>query len=191
MAKMTTTIAGISKPPSTICGGFIDLDGIWNNGFQCPIQQFVQYFCCGTDSYHYCCTPERFLSDINSYNDQISVSGQYQPSNHIIMDQSSNPSLIQHSKMVNKQFQQFQNVFLPIFLLTSSILFLIGLAIWFWLYKHKAFYATERDDDNEPNFSRRKTSQSLGSDLETKRRDSTHISLEQSTQQTSYPTTEV
>jgi hypothetical protein len=30
--KSTTTIITLSQPPSTICGGFIDVDGIWNNG---------------------------------------------------------------------------------------------------------------------------------------------------------------
>ncbi|CAF1015323.1 unnamed protein product [Adineta steineri] len=187
-----TTIIAISKPPSTICSGFIDIHGIWNNGFACPIQNSIQYFCCGTDNYHYCCTPDRFLSDIISYNDQIFISGQYQSSNHIVMDQTSSNSLINNSNIINKQFEQFQKVFLPIFLLTSSILFLVGLAIWFWLYKHKVFYATERDDTTERNPSRRKTSKSIhNNDLDKKRKESTRIPLEEQSEHTSYPSTEV
>ncbi|CAF0916603.1 unnamed protein product [Adineta ricciae] len=190
MARMTTTVEGISKPPSAICSGFIDVHGVWNNGFECPIQQLVQYFCCGSDNYHYCCTPERFLSDISSYNDQILISGQYQPSDYNAFNQTRAPSLVDHSKIVNKQFEQFQKIFLPIFLLTSSVLFLIGLAIWFWLYKHKAFYATERDYDSESNTVRRKTSQSIRNEVDVNRQDDSPASIEQS-RRTSYPTTEV
>jgi len=34
MMEMTTTdtTARLSQPPSTICGGFIDINGVWNNG---------------------------------------------------------------------------------------------------------------------------------------------------------------
>ena len=37
------------------------------------------------------------------------------------------------------------------FLLSSSILFVVGIDIWFWLYKHKAFYATEDNHLNKLN----------------------------------------
>lgn len=55
-------------------------------------------------------------------------------------------SLINNQKLINKQFQQFQKYFLPTFLLTTTILFLLGIALWFWLYKHKTYYAITRDD---------------------------------------------
>jgi hypothetical protein len=48
--------------------------------------------------------------------------------------------------MINKQFEQFQRYFLPVFLLTTTIFFLVGIAIWFWLYKHKTFYSLGEDD---------------------------------------------
>jgi hypothetical protein len=48
--------------------------------------------------------------------------------------------------MINKQFAQFQRYFLPVFLLTTTILFLVGIALWFWLYKHKTFYSLGQDD---------------------------------------------
>jgi hypothetical protein len=162
-----------------------------STGFACPIQNFVQYVCCGTDNYHYCCLSDHYSSDINSSNDPIYISGQYQPSDHIIMDQHSSSSLINNSNIINKQFEEFQRVFLPIFLLTSSILFLVGIAIWFWLYKHKAFYATERDDSNEQNHVVRRTSQSMANDPGTKRRESINLSMQQQSQRLSYPSTEV
>jgi len=28
----TATIIEVSKPPSTVCSGFIDVYGVWNNG---------------------------------------------------------------------------------------------------------------------------------------------------------------
>ena len=108
------------------------------------------------------------------------------------MDQSSSNSLINNSNIINKQFEEFQRVFLPIFLLTSSILFLVGIAIWFWLYKHKAFYATEREDSNgrNPVVVRRK-SQLMNNDTGTKKRESINLTMEQKSRRISYPSTEV
>ena len=35
-SESSTTVITINKPPNTICGGFIDVNGIWNNGqFDC------------------------------------------------------------------------------------------------------------------------------------------------------------
>lgn len=209
MMKMTTTTSSaLSKPPSTICGGYIDLNGVWNNGlffsinknelifvilffsigFACPVQNLVQYYCCGNDDEHYCCPPDRYLSELSNSDEILYISGQYQPTNHIVIDHNNRSLLIDHSKLINKQFEQFQKIFLPIFLLTSSILFLIGIAIWFWLYKHKAFYATERDDFNdEQTFVRRRSSPSLPN-----KQNSTHLIAErQSRRISSHPSTEV
>jgi hypothetical protein len=30
--KSSTTIIAFNKPPSTVCSGFIDVNGIWHNG---------------------------------------------------------------------------------------------------------------------------------------------------------------
>jgi len=187
----TTTIVNINKPLNTICGGFIDVNGIWNNGFACPIKNLVQYYCCGTDNYHYCCPYDDYLSEINSLNDQIYITGQYQPSSQIILDENTRNYLINKSNMINKQFEQFQKLFLPIFLLTSSILFLVGIAIWFWLYKHKAFYAIERDDLNEHNRVIARIIQPIPIDLGMKKRDSINLTMEEQSRQISHPSTEV
>lgn len=156
------------------------------------MQQFVQYFCCGTDHYHYCCSLNQSLSDITSVDDSVYVSGQYQSSDHLTIDRNSRSSLINHSNLVKRQFEQFQKLFLPIFLLTSSILFLIGIAIWFWLYKHKAFYATEHDDLEEGNpVETRRTSPSMNTDPLPKRRPSVTFTVPQQSQRMSYMSTEV
>jgi hypothetical protein len=151
----------------------------------------VQYFCCGTDNHHFCCPPDYYLTEINSYNDQIYISGQYQPSNQILIDENTRNLLIDKSNMINKQFEQFQKLFLPIFLLTSSILFLIGIAIWFWLYKHKAFYAVERDDLNEQNRVIIRRIQPIPQDHSTNKRASINLTMEQQSRQISHPSTEV
>jgi hypothetical protein len=93
--------------------------------------------------------------------------------------------------MINKQFEQFQKLFLPIFLLTSSILFLVGIAIWFWLYKHKAFYAMDQDDLTEENSVGRQPSQSILNDSLTKKRESINLTMEQKSRRMSHPSTEV
>lgn len=66
-------------------------------------------------------------------------------SSHFI-DFTTNPT---HLAMVAKRFDTFQRYFLPIFLLTTTILFLVGIAFWFWLYKHKQFYSLGNDDSIE------------------------------------------
>jgi hypothetical protein len=161
-------------------------------GFPCPLQNLVQYLCCGAENYHYCCPPDRYLSEINSSNEPIYISGEYQPSNYISIDQNSRIALIHNANIINKQFEQFQKVFLPIFLLTSSILFLVGIAIWFWLYKHKAFYAMEQDDLNEQKrVKRRSTSQSIRNDSLTKKRESINLTMQEQSRRMSHPSTEV
>ena len=206
MMEMTTTdtTARLSQPPSTICGGFIDINGVWNNGsfllylqkmsqflsigFACPIQNLVQYYCCGAEYEHFCCPPDRLSWELSNSDEAIYISGQYRPTNHIVIDQHQNRSvLIDHSKLIKQQFEQFQKIFLPIFLLTSSILFLIGIAIWFWLYKHKAFYATERDDvEKQENFVRRRSSIPLA-----QKRNSTIPIADRQSRRISRPSTEV
>ena len=37
------------------CPGFLDHDGIWNNGFECPAIGNEIRVCCGSDSHRYCC----------------------------------------------------------------------------------------------------------------------------------------
>lgn len=32
ITKRSTTIIPLNRPPSTTCGGYIDIHGIWNNG---------------------------------------------------------------------------------------------------------------------------------------------------------------
>lgn len=209
MFKSSSTMTVTStKSFTTVCGGYIDLDGIWNNGsfilftephrrivftvgFVCPMQQFVQYFCCGTDHYHYCCPLNQSISEINPTDDAVYLSGQYQSSDHFIIDRNSRSSLINHSNLVKRQFEQFQKLFLPIFLLTSSILFLIGIAIWFWLYKHKAFYATEQDDLEERNPIGRRTIPSMNNDPLPTKRPSVTFTLPQQSRPMSYISTEV
>ena len=156
------------------------------------MQEFIQYICCGTDYYHYCCPSNQSTSEIHSPDDVIYLSGQYQPSDHLIIDRNSRSSLISHSNLIQKQFEQFQRLFLPIFLLTSSILFLIGIAIWFWLYKHKAFYAAEQDDVEERHpVGRRTTIPSVHSDPLPKRRENVTFKLPEQSRRMSYPSTEV
>ncbi|CAF2408043.1 unnamed protein product [Rotaria sp. Silwood2] len=189
--KSSTTIIALDKSPSTICSGFIDINGIWNNGFVCPMQSFIQYFCCDTNTYHYCCSPDHYISEINSHHEQTYISGQYQPSNHTIVNQSHSNSFINNSKIIDKQFEQFQKIFIPIFLLSSSILFLIGIAIWFWLYKHKTFYATEQDNFNKQNRTPSRSSQSMFNNFLTKKEGNIHSTMERDFRQVSYSSTEV
>ncbi|CAF3412110.1 unnamed protein product [Rotaria sp. Silwood1] len=187
----STIIVPHGKSPNTICSGFIDINGIWNNGFVCPVQNFIQYFCCETNTYHYCCALDHYLSERNSHSEQTYMSGQYQPSNHIIINENYNNSFINRSNIIDKQFEQFQKVFIPIFLLSSSILFLIGIAIWFWLYKHKAFYAMERDNFNKKNQTSSRSSQSMFNNFLNKKENNIHINMKPDVQRISYPSTEV
>lgn len=129
----------ISRPPSIVCHGFLDSNGLWNNGFACPITNFIQYFCCGNDEHRYCCPPDRYVFEISSLNEFIS-SPSTNSNEHF-------RSTTQRT-IVDRQFERFQNYFLPIFLLTTTILFLIGIALWFWLFKHKVFYSIEQNDSS-------------------------------------------
>ncbi|CAF1076633.1 unnamed protein product [Rotaria sordida] len=186
-----TTIIALSKSPSIICNGFNDTNGIWKNGFACPMQNLVQYFCCNANTYHYCCSLDHYLSEINSHYEQNYITSQYKPSNHIIINQNRSNSFINTTKIIDKQFEQFQKIFIPIFLLTSSILFLLGIAIWFWLYKHKAFYAMEQDNFNKQNRTQATSSESTLNNIVPKKGNTIHLTMERSFRRISYPSTEV
>lgn len=151
----------------------------------------MQYLCCGAEHDHYCCPPDLFLAEISNSDEQFFIPGQYESSSHIVIDQNSRSSLINNSNIINKQFEQFQKVFLPIFLLTSSVLFLIGIAIWFWLYKHKEFYATEQEDSNEERHIVHRPSSAIRNDLSTKKRDSINLTMDRHSRRMSHPSTEV
>ncbi|CAF1355496.1 unnamed protein product [Rotaria magnacalcarata] len=189
--KNSTRIISLNKSPSIICNEFIDANGVRNKGFTCPIQNFVQYFCCNTNNYYFCCTPDRHLLKINSYHEPIYIAGQYQPSNQITLDRNYIDTLINNSRIINKEFILFQKLFLPIFLLSSSILFLIGIALWFWLYKHKVFYALEQDNFNKSNRTVRRTSQSMCNNPLSTKKNTMHLTMERKLRRISYPSTEV
>ena len=133
--------------------------------FPCPIEDSIQYFCCGTDTYRYCCPPDR-------YSFETRFSADYPEIQHRILTDAVSTSLINNQKLINKQFEQFQRYFLPVFLLTTTILFLIGIALWFWLYKHKTFYSLGQDDYIES----RSRAQS---DSMVSKRDSNHLTQSQ------------
>jgi len=88
--------------------------------------------------------------------------------------------------MINKQFEQFQRYFLPVFLLTTTIFFLVGIAIWFWLYKHKTFYSLGEDDIIESRTLQRTKNDSMTTQQETMNR-----TLEQQFRLFSHSSTEV
>ena len=125
------------------------------------------------------------------HSDQIYVPPSSYSSDHLLFD-TRTPSSDQPT-LVKKQFEQFQKLFLPIFLLTSSILFLVGIAIWFWLYKHKAFYALGRDELDERNrIVTRTASASVRHDPRRKKqRESINLTLEHPARRLSHPSTEV
>ena len=149
---MTTSLATrdlqFDRIPSTVCEGFFDINGSWNKGesilcskisvdpifslgFICPINNRIQYFCCGSDRHQYCCSSDRY-----------SFERAIQTSSSSIQVESFRTT----STMISKQFELFQRYFLPIFLLTTTILFLVGIALWFWLYKQKSLYSLGQDD---------------------------------------------
>ncbi|CAF1160433.1 unnamed protein product [Adineta ricciae] len=139
----TTTTTTINHSSHTVCNGFFHTNGTWNDGFICPIENSIQYICCGTDSYRYCCPPNvKIDSDLN-----FDVT--YSPILDNLLAHEISSALINNRKIMSKQFEEFQRYFLPIFLLSTTVLFLLGIAIWFWLYKHKAFYSLEQDDLTE------------------------------------------
>lgn len=117
----------------------IDYPFFFFSGFACPIKNSIQQFCCGTDYSRYCCSSDRYFFQTKSPMDGSKMH------HHVLTDEISN-SLLHNQRMINKQFEQFQRYFLPIFLLTTTILFLIGIALWFWLYKHKSFYSLAQGD---------------------------------------------
>eukprot|EP00092_Neocalanus_flemingeri_P023635 GFUD01025636.1.p1 GENE.GFUD01025636.1~~GFUD01025636.1.p1 ORF type:complete len:276 (-),score=89.38 GFUD01025636.1:112-939(-) len=48
---------GVAILGSEYCSGYIDILGTWNTGFYCPSSdETVNVFCCGSDTYKYCCT---------------------------------------------------------------------------------------------------------------------------------------
>jgi hypothetical protein len=142
-------------------------------GFNCPIENLIQYFCCGTDTHRYCCSPDRYTFEMRSYIDSDSVLDYPQAYSHIPTDEIG-ISLINHQKMISKQFEQFQRYFLPIFILTTTILFLVGIALWFWLYKHKTFYSLGQDDSIESRSSHRTHLDSIS-----RQRESRNLALKQ------------
>ena len=158
---------------------------VYSTGFACPVRNFVQYLCCGTENDHYCCSPEPHRSEVDS--DQIYIAGQYQPTHDILYNGSS--SFVHRSYLNHRQFEQFQKLFLPIFLLTSSILFLVGIAIWFWLYKHKVFYALDRDEPARMVL--RTSTPLLRQTPETRKRDSINLTTAWHYRRVSCPSTEV
>lgn len=103
---------------------------------------------------------------------------------HIVLTDEVSNSLLHNQRMISKQFEQFQRYFLPIFLLTTTILFLIGIALWFWLYKHKSFYSLAEGDLIE---SRTRNN----SDSMVLKRESTSTNLERPSRTLVNPSTEV
>jgi len=88
--------------------------------------------------------------------------------------------------MINKQFEQFQGYFLPVFLLTTTIFFLVGIALWFWLYKHKTFYSLGEDEMIES-----RTLQRTKNDSMTRQPEIMNRTVEQQFRLLSYSSTEV
>lgn len=160
-------------------------------GFACPIKNFVQYICCNKNNYRYCCPPDGFSNGMETSQDPIYLFGHYEPSNHIAIDQNYINVLINNSKLISRKFELFQKFFLPTFLLTSSVLFLIGIALWFWLYKYKAFYAVERDNMTKPKRIIGRPSQLMFSNLLTRNKNTVNLTMERNLQRPSYKSTEV
>ena len=161
---------------------------MYSTGFACPVRNFVQFLCCGTENDHYCCSSESHRSDVDSYSDQIYISGHYQSEQHSLSN-DGNSSFVHRSYLSHRQFEQFQKLFLPIFLLTSSVLFLVGIAIWFWLYKHKVFYALDRDEPTR--IVLRTSTPLLRETPETRKRDSINLTTAWHYRRVSCPSTEV
>jgi hypothetical protein len=132
-------------------------------GFVCPIENSIQYFCCGTDNNRYCCSPDRY-----SFETKFSID--YSQTYYNILTDEIGTTLINHRKLTTKQFEQFQRYFLPIFLLTTTVFFVVGIALWFWLYKHKTFYSLGQDDFIESRTLRRTQSDSIPRTRETNNR---------------------
>jgi hypothetical protein len=156
-------------------------------GFACPIQNFVQHLCCGTDDEYYCCSPDVFFSEQTFDTDQIYLSGSYQSTSNSHSDWRL--SSMNHSSTVHRYFQVFEKFFLPIFLLTSTVIFLIGIAIWFWLYKHKALNSLDHDDRQQQQQQQRYGI--VSKRLTQKKRQCINLTLEESIRRLSYPSTEV
>ncbi|CAF0974669.1 unnamed protein product [Didymodactylos carnosus] len=136
----TTPFSLPNTTPSTICGGYIDIHGTWQNGFACPIKHSIQLYCCGSDIFKHCCS-DMLLSQSGLHLDDNS-NKDHDLLNSNLLIKSYNRSMIS-----TREFERFQSLFLPIFLSSSSILFLIGIALWFWLWRHKTFYSIEHDDE--------------------------------------------
>ncbi|CAF1334099.1 unnamed protein product [Rotaria sp. Silwood1] len=157
-----------------------------NTCFACPIENSIQYFCCGTDTSRSCCPPDRYSFETKFYTDSNHIIDYPQVYNGILTDEIT-ASLINHQRMINKQFQQFQKYFLPTFLLTTTILFLIGIALWFWLYKHKRYYSLTQDDLIQSRTSHRTHHIDSTSRLE----ENIDLSVEQQSRSLSYSSTVV
>ncbi|UJR14117.1 hypothetical protein I4U23_001112 [Adineta vaga] len=184
MASTTTHLI------NTVCNGFFYTNGTWNNGFTCPIENLIQYICCGTDTYRYCCPPHHQYHDMAEIqvDSDSNFDATYSPVFDNLLAHEISSALVNNRKMINKQFEEFQRYFLPIFLLSTTILFLLGIAIWFWLYKHKAFYSLEQDDLIEL-----KTKQKSSQLNSISSKPKVHFNLpdEQKSQSSTYSTTEL
>jgi hypothetical protein len=88
--------------------------------------------------------------------------------------------------LINKQFEQFQRFFFPVFIFSTTILFLVGIALWFWLYKHKAFYSLGDDDLTES-----RTSDQIHIDSMTRTRENTNLTTKQKQRLSTHPTATV
>ncbi|CAF1359042.1 unnamed protein product [Adineta steineri] len=177
-----STIATVfNQTSNTVCSGWFDIDGTWNNGFPCRIENFIQYFCCGTDTYRYCCSPDRYL-----FETKFDTDVKYSPIYHNILTSEISLALLNNRKLINKQFEQFQRYFFPVFLLSSTVLFLIGIALWFWLYKHKAFYSLDQDDLIELRTIQQNSRHSISTI-----KDTDNHTIQQKSQSLLYPITEV
>ncbi len=151
-------------------------------GFTCPTENLIQYFCCGTDTYRYCCPPDSYslvYGDSNYVVDQSQIND-----NNLAYEISS--SLANSRKLINKQFEQFQRFFFPVFIFSTTILFLVGIALWFWLYKHKAFYSLGDDDLTES-----RTSDQIHIDSMTRTRENTNLTTKQKQRLSTHPTATV
>jgi hypothetical protein len=151
-------------------------------GFTCPTENLIQYFCCGTDTYRYCCPPDSDSFGTKFYTDSNYVLDHSQGHDNTLANEISS-SLAKNRKLINKQFEQFQRYFFPVFIFSTTILFLVGIALWFWLYKHKAFYSLGDDDLTES-----RTSDPIHIDSIQRTRENTNLTIERTSRTSLHPT---
>ena len=102
-------------------------------GFDCPIQNSIQYLCCGTDEFHYCCSPD--LDEIERIHSINNANVPFHSNLFLSINRSAS---------FNEDFQRIKQLSLPIFLLASSVLLLLGIVIWLCLYKQNGCFASDR-----------------------------------------------